>query len=213
MLLEVIRIALGVLQANCYIAFDKQSRKGVIIDPGDSGDFILQEIVKREIKPIAVIATHGHFDHILAATHLTLTLQIPFFMNRRDEFLLERMQDSSRRFTKVAEDLPPKINESQNEGNEIIVGRTFFKVFETPGHTPGSISLYSPGERVVFVGDLVFSDASIGRSDFEYSDQKSLSKSLKRILKLPGKTTVYSGHGEESSIAKLKVLLKKSNFV
>ena len=211
--LTVITLTLGPLQSNCYLAFDKGSRGAIIIDPGDAPDYILQEIGRRELKPLAIVATHGHFDHILAATHLMLALDIPFLMNKRDEFLLARMISSSKLATGVGEDLPPIITKYLKNGDKIKIGNSFFSVLATPGHTPGSVSLYSMKGSLVFVGDLVFSDGSIGRYDFRYSEKDNLLNSLRKILKLPSETKVYSGHGEDSSIGALRVLLKNSNFV
>jgi len=213
MAIGVIKLTLGALSTNCFIVYDKSGRQGIIVDPSDSGEFITKELSEKEIKPIVIVATHGHFDHILAATHLTLTLKISFEMSKKDEFLLEKMQDSSFRFTGNAEDIPPKIGKSLKNGDKIVFGQSSLEVLETPGHTPGGISLYSKEDNLCFSGDLVFSDGSIGRYDFSYSEREKLIKSIKKILKLPARTKIFCGHGEDTSVSFLRVLLKKRKFV
>ena len=213
MAIGVVKLTLGALSTNCFLVYDKSGRQGIIVDPSDSGEFITKELTEKEIIPIAIVATHGHFDHILAGTHLALTLKIPFEMNKKDEFLLDKMQDSSFRFTGNAEDVPPKIGRSLKNGDKIVLGQSSLEVLETPGHTPGSISLYSKEDNLCFSGDLVFSDGSIGRYDFSYSEKDKLLKSVDKILKLPARTKLFCGHGEDTSVSLLRVLLKNRKFV
>jgi hydroxyacylglutathione hydrolase len=208
MALVVKSFSLGQLGANCYIIFDKLTHEGIILDPGDEGDFIFQELEKYEVRVLSIVASHGHFDHILAASHLQLVLNTAFLMNKKDEFLLERMAKSSSYFTGIASDLPPIITQPLTSRSYIKLGKEKLRVIETPGHTPGSISLYSSRSSVIFVGDLIFSDGSIGRYDFEYSSKPLMIKNIKKVLRLPKTTTVYSGHGDSSTLGSLKKLSK-----
>jgi len=212
MTFQVITLTLGALNTNCYIVYDTDKKDAIIIDPADEGDFILQKIQENELHPILIVATHGHFDHILASTHLTLTLRVPFYMNKKDEFLLARMNSSSIRFTKLKADLPPNKVVNLQGGENFKLGKMIFKVLEAPGHTPGSICLYNPVSKILFAGDLIFSDGSIGRCDFKYSDKKSMNKSLRSISKLPGQTIVYSGHGKPDSLKNIRNLSKHEIF-
>lgn len=158
-------------------------------------------ISDEDVTPIKVIATHGHYDHVLAAGELKLAYQIPFLMHKADEFLLKRMRVSAAHFSQISADPPPKVDEYLEEGFKIqITNHQSLITFPTPGHTPGSISLYAKEANLVFVGDVIFAGGLVGRTDFDYSSLRDLQKSIEKLLKLPAATTVYSGHGEETTI-------------
>ena len=200
-MIRVLRLPVGQLQTNCYLVIEED--KCIIIDPGDDADYIMRKISDEKVKPTIIIATHGHYDHILSATELKLTYQIPFLMHQDDEFLLKKMRSSAAHFGKIAADPPPKVDKYLREGKKIVSGHLSFDIMHTPGHTPGSVSLYSKKGKSVFVGDLIFAGGGVGRVDFAYSNPVDLKKSAKKILKLPRSTKVYPGHGEVTSIAAL----------
>lgn len=195
--MRVVCLQVGQLQTNCYFAWDENDFEAVIIDPGDDGDFIIQKIINLELHPKLILTTHGHFDHVLAVTELRLAFKIPFLMHQADLFLIKRAGETARYFTSIDADplLPPDNFFTQNM--VIKFGKESLKVIETPGHTPGSVSFYSPG--ILFSGDTLFCH-SVGRTDFSYSSQPLLKKSIKKLLRLPRETTVYPGHGEETTI-------------
>lgn len=201
---EIISLSVGQLQTNCYIVIEKSSKKALIIDPGDDADFIQRKISDDRLVPIGICATHGHFDHVMGVTELRLAYQIPFHICAKDIFLLKSLQSSVRYFLHIESDpiYPP--DKLLREGSVIKVGSIPFSILETPGHTPGSISLYSSSQKILFVGDLMFENGSIGRTDFSYSDYSKLRKSLHMVLQYPPDTLVYSGHGGVSTIAKEK---------
>ncbi|MCX6792252.1 MAG: MBL fold metallo-hydrolase [Candidatus Gottesmanbacteria bacterium] len=175
------------MAANCYLVDDS------IIDPGDDAEYILSHL---KIPPSRIIATHGHFDHIMAAYALQLSFNIPFLMHKDDAFLVGKMQQSARHFLNITPDPPPNITAYIHDGDKI-AGLT---VLHTPGHTPGSISLYSQKNSVVFSGDTIFAEGAVGRTDHEYSNAAALSRSIKKILTYPSKTKLLSGHGAETII-------------
>lgn len=196
--MKIERFVLGPLNTNCYLVYDETCLEGVVIDPADEGDFISQKILDLGVAPKFITATHGHFDHLLAALELKLNFNIPFLLHKADLPLLIRTQDSARYFTGLKVDPPPQIDHFLKEGEVIAFGQEKLKVIETPGHTPGSISFFSKG--VLFSGDTLFCQG-VGRTDFSYSSQKKLVKSLKeKVFVLPDKTCVYPGHGEETTI-------------
>lgn len=195
--LSVIKQTVGPFEENCYIVFDPQGKEGIIIDPGDASDFIAQTVSEKEIRIKSIIATHGHSDHTSAIFELQLLLNVPFYMNPKDKFLLPKGKFGNNPVIK-----PLK------EGDKIKVGRYSLKVSEVPGHTPGSVFLYDNKSNLIFVGDVIFSDGSLGRYDFYYSRKEILFKSVANILKLPGTLRVYSGHGEEGELGEIKALLK-----
>ena len=207
-------LAVGQLSTNCYLVYD--AGEGVIIDPADEADFIAETVQKLGFKPKAIISTHGHFDHNLAAGELQMIFNIPFLIHKSDEFLFDKNNDSASYWLKrKINHIEPQKIEFLKQGDIIEFGKSRLKVLETPGHTPGSICLISdnkqtsgePVESILFSGDLIFKNA-VGRSDFSYSDEKELKKSLEKILKLPENTIVYPGHGEKTTIREEKLIIK-----
>ncbi|MBI2065920.1 MBL fold metallo-hydrolase [Candidatus Woesebacteria bacterium] len=206
-MLSIKRLPLGTMAANCYLVYDAKG-SAIIIDPGDEAEFISRIILEKGLRPQKIIATHGHFDHILAAPELKLAFGIPFYASKKDSSLISKMPERAKRFLGETP-LPLKIDSNIKEGDRIRVGKYVFEVLETPGHTPGSICLFEKKERALFVGDLVFRDGSVGRYDFPYSDKARLYKSVKKILGFPDKTILYPGHGEEVLIKELKEVRHK----
>ena len=93
-------LIVGSLATNCYIVVDQKNAVCAIIDPGDDTDYITQALAELQVKPVSIIATHGHFDHILAAGELQVLYKIPFYIHHKDIFLVERMQESGQFFLK-----------------------------------------------------------------------------------------------------------------
>ncbi|MBI4991211.1 MBL fold metallo-hydrolase [Candidatus Gottesmanbacteria bacterium] len=203
-MLNILTLSVGQLQTNCYLVFGKKSHSSLIIDPGDDADYIIKVLSDKKIKPIGIVATHGHFDHLLAVTELKLTFQIPFYLTQKDEFLLKNMRASAKHFLGIDADPPADVDKFIKQGDFFALDNTRLEVMETPGHTPGSICLYNKSESIIFCGDLLFSGGGVGRSDFSYSDNLLLSKSLEKILKLPKNTRVYPGHGQKFWLADWK---------
>ena len=184
--MRVETLVVGQMATNCYIA------DGIIIDPGDDAEYIISHL---KTDPTMIVATHGHFDHIMAACALQLAYNIPFVMHKEDAFLLDNMRSSAKHFLGLSTvDPPPKISKFIQDG-EKIAGLT---VVHTPGHTPGSISL--AGDGVIFSGDTIFAGGAVGRTDFSYSEPVKLSESVRIILRRPAKTRLLSGHGEETTV-------------
>lgn len=195
---EIVKLTVGQLKENCYLLYCKSTKECLIIDPGEAGEYISSEIQKRSLKPIKIIATHGHFDHISAATYLKLNFKVPFLINKKDEFLVQRMQETSIHFSKIDPGPNPQIDNYLEPGDKLKIGKKQVKVMETPGHSPGSVSFYLPG--MIFVGDVLFKNGQRGSSEFKYQNKSTLRKSIKKILSLPENTIIYSGHGEPTVV-------------
>lgn len=204
--MKVISLPVGQMQANCYLIYGELPGDTLIIDPGDDADYIERIISDHKLNPIKIIATHGHFDHILAVTELKLAYNIPFLINQKDEFMVENMKKSAKHFLGIDVDPPPEIDEYLKDGDKLTDGNIELEVVETPGHTPGSICLYLPREKLILTGDTLFAGGGVGRADFSYSSSQDLGNSLKKIFKLPAKTTIYPGHGRESTLGEEKTL-------
>jgi len=199
--MEVVKLPVGQLQSNCYLIWQKGDSDAIIIDPGDDADFITRRINDLDLTPSQIVATHGHFDHIMAALELQLAFNIPFLIHEKDQFLLNRQRSTALHFTKVDPGPPPSKIQYIKEGTKLMLKNMSFDILHTPGHTPGSVCLYSEDNDKIFVGDLIFSSGGVGRTDLSYANPIDLSKSIKKILDLPEQTVIYSGHGDESIIA------------
>jgi glyoxylase-like metal-dependent hydrolase (beta-lactamase superfamily II) len=208
MKINIKSLSLGALEANCYLVWDTE-RNAVIIDPGDEADFIIQTLESLDLSPQAIIATHGHFDHVMAALELKLAYKIPFYMHRADEFLLDRMPGTAMHFINFDPGPPPDVDIYLNDKSKLKILSCELKIIHTPGHTPGSVSIYIKETKAVFVGDLVFSDNLRGRTDFSYSDKGKLVDSIELIRKLPKETIIYPGHGESFTLRRKRTQREK----
>lgn len=198
--LQILSFSLGEQGTNCYIVSDKKKEEAVIIDPADAGEFLVEKVSQNELSVTKVVATHGHFEHLLAATYLQLSLKAPFFIHKKDEFLLKRLEESAKHFLGRDPGPKPKISGYLKEGQKIKIGELSIKVIHTPGHTPGSVTFLV--ENAAFVGDLVFAGGAVGRTDFKYANEKDLNESIGKIFDLPKETLILPGHGQSSVIAK-----------
>lgn len=199
---DVVSLPVGQMAANCYIVSDKKTGETVIIDPGDDAQYLIDEIQKRLLRPTFVVATHGHFDHIMGVAEVHSAFGIPFLIHTEDEFLLKTISDSVRHFLgKNISVIQPSVSGNVMEGSSIVLGENTLTCIEVPGHTPGSIAIVSDDDHIMFVGDTIFSAGSVGRTDFSYSDKQSLLQSIQRILTYPGQTRLFPGHGESTTVA------------
>lgn len=192
---DMVRIetySLGELAANCYIVhFDGTC---VVIDPGDSAEFIAQKIEESKHKLVAIIATHGHFDHVMVVGELQLSYNVPFFVHEKDMFLIHRIAQTAQHFLSYKPVVIPPKNIHDFSHNAFSSICPFFSVLHTSGHTPGSVCLSMKVERALFTGDTVFAQG-VGRYDFSYSSKKLLYESLEKIYAFSPETEIYPGHG------------------
>lgn len=195
--MQISKYSLGQLQENCYFLVDEKDC--LLIDPGDGADFILEKLQRENLNLVGILATHGHFDHIMAVGEIQLSCDVPLYIHKDDLFLVKRLNETAEYFLGYnPASLPPKQLSYLMAGTLEI--RNFkFKILYTPGHTPGSCCFYFEPEGVIFTGDTLFKDG-IGRYDFSYSDKKLLNHSLRTLFTLPPDTIVYSGHGEKTTM-------------
>ncbi|MCX6732845.1 MAG: MBL fold metallo-hydrolase [Candidatus Roizmanbacteria bacterium] len=195
---------LGELQANCYLL--EHEGEALIIDPADDSSFLLEEVLRRNLKLVALLGTHGHFDHVMAVGEIQMSFNVPFYIHKKDQFLIDRLENTAEHFLGHKQIIiPPKLIEHIQSG-EFQISNFKFNILHTPGHTPGGLSFYFPEEKEVFTGDTLFAGA-IGRTDLSYSNKKDLWSSLKLLLALPEETTINAGHGESSYIGQEKAIL------
>lgn len=195
--MDIHTFPVGQMQANCYICVDEKTQKSLIIDPGDDATYILDQIIRLNITPIGIVATHGHFDHIMGAFEIQIALDIPFYLHRDDWFLLNTMAGSAKHFLGISYcDPAPQNPIDLSTISSIPFGNSEFSLLHVPGHTPGSIALFDKKDLKILSGDVLFAQGGRGRTDFLYSNNKDLLNSLERIFCLPENTVVYPGHGD-----------------
>lgn len=197
-------LTVGILQANCYLLADENVRQAAIIDPGGDGEMIQSVIEGEKWKPVALINTHGHIDHIAANAWLKKRYDVPLLIHGKDAISLT---DTSFNLgiPGLGSVASVPADRDLSDGDEIRVGSLRLEVIFTPGHSPGSICLLLPrsGEPdVVFTGDTLFA-GGIGRTDFPGGSMAILMNSIKaRLLTLPDRTIICPGHGPASTIGR-----------
>lgn len=209
--MKIITLPVGQMKTNCHILYDAQ-KNATIIDPGADAEYIQNTISRLELKPFVIIATHGHFDHVGAVNDLKFNFKIPFTIHKLDKPLLGRARASSIRFTGFDPGPTPLVDFYLNKELEPEIKKFPLRFLHTPGHTPGSICLWLDKTSNIFVGDLIFAGGAVGRTDFSYSNEEDLYKSIKRIGDIVKDNFVfYSGHGEMDTFGNFKKDLKKAN--
>ncbi len=189
-------LTVGPLQENTVLYIDEETGKAAVIDPGAEGERIIFAL--DSFSPEVILATHGHLDHIGQVGFLRRELDIPFYMNKRDEFLINN--DIFPGFSEMIDAYPcPKPDKYISEGDIIKIGNSQLKVIETPGHTPGGVCFFDEKNKVLIAGDTLFR-GSVGRTDLPGGNSEELMKSLKRLMELPEDTVVYCGHGPSTTI-------------
>jgi glyoxylase-like metal-dependent hydrolase (beta-lactamase superfamily II) len=196
----VVQLPVGSLQANCYIAGCETTRAGVIIDPGDEADRIL-EVVKTHGLTIAhILLTHAHFDHIAACAAVAEATGAPLSMHRDDLPLLKAGGGAA--WWGLPTPAYKEPDRWLEEGDTISFGNHTLNVLFTPGHAPGHISFYEAEAGIIFAGDVLFA-GGIGRTDLPGGSYEVLMNSInEKLMVLPDKTVVCSGHGPTTSIGR-----------
>ena len=190
------RLVLGELETNCYLIW-AENGVGIIVDPADEADRILDEASSLGLSIVAVVLTHVHFDHMLAAEAVCRETGAHLYVGAGDEDALgDPIRNLSGWFSPENKVTLPT-DRLLHEGDVLTFGEESFSVLETPGHTPGCICLLSG--NTLISGDTLFRN-SIGRLDFPGGDTNAMIASLKRLIALPEDTQVYSGHGPSTTI-------------
>ena len=196
-------LPVGILQCNCSIFGDEQSREAVVIDPGDEIDQILAVLAKHKLRVKAIIITHAHIDHIGGAQKLKAVTGAPVYMNAKDQELYDQLDMQAGWLGMPTPERTP-IDVAAREGDTMKLGPAEFHVLDTPGHTQGSISLWIPAENKLIAGDTLFLD-SIGRTDLPGADYQQILRSIHdKYFALPDETVVVPGHGPVTTLGREK---------
>lgn len=191
-------LVVGPVQTNCYFLFDEDSRECVIVDPGDEAQRIQEYIEKKSLKVVAILLTHGHFDHIMAVEEIRKVYGVSVYASEEEREVLEspdkNLSIQMRAYLSIEADCWLK------DGEEIkLLGQTI-RCILTPGHTFGGMSYYLPKAGILFSGDTLFEE-SVGRTDFPTGSTSTLIRSIReKLFVLPDAVRVYPGHGMMTSI-------------
>jgi hydroxyacylglutathione hydrolase len=216
-------LPVGMLQCNCHIVGDPQTREAIVIDPGDDAARILEVIERHHLKVTAIAVTHTHIDHVVGLRRVHEATGAPIYLHA-DDLDLYRMLDVQATWLGWKTPEVTRIDQLVREGDVIRWGRYEAQILHTPGHTPGSICLYMPsdmpeapadastakstmrGTAQLFAGDTLFA-GSIGRTDLWGGSFTGIINSIKgKLLELPDATIVYPGHGETTTIGKERAM-------
>jgi len=194
-------LPVGMLQCNCSIFGDEESREAVVIDPGDNIEDIVAVLERHELTVKAIIITHAHIDHIGGAAKLKTLTGAPVYMNQNDSELYDQL-DMQASWLGVKRPARTKIDSDARDGDKLRLLNTDFQVLHTPGHTQGSISVWIPAENKLIAGDTLFRD-SIGRTDLPGGDGRQILRSIQdKLLTLPDTAVVVPGHGPNTTIGR-----------
>ena len=190
-------------QENTYILSD-ETKACLIVDPGNNNERENEKISKyidqNDLKPVLIVNTHGHVDHLLGVKYLQDTYHVAFAMHGDDAFMLPNIAMQGRLYGFDIQE-GPKIDIDVANERTIRFGTSELEILHVPGHSPGHIALYSPVSGFVIVGDVLFM-GSIGRTDLPGGDYKQLMTSIiGKLLPLGGGVTVYPGHGRPTTIS------------
>lgn len=193
-------LPVGMLGCNCSILGDPATREAMVIDPGDDIDQITAILDRQQLTVKMIIITHAHIDHIGGAQKLRALTGAPVYMNENDSFLADNLAMQAA-WLGIETPQNPGIDTPAREGDVLRAGSIQAQVIHTPGHTPGSISLFLPAENKLIAGDTLFK-GSIGRTDLPGGDFRTIMMSIRdKLYTLPETTIVIPGHGEPTDIA------------
>lgn len=191
-------IVVGLFRENCYIVGSRRTGEAICVDPGDEPDQILALARDMGVRITKIACSHAHLDHIMAVRAVVEATGASFLLHPDDNKLAEQLPLVARQWLDADVQPPPKPDFPLRHADDLEIAGIQLGVLHTPGHTPGSISLYGGG--MLFSGDTLFR-GSIGRTDLPGGDSRQIIRSIAdRLLALPDDTIVLPGHMEETTI-------------
>ncbi|NCD32511.1 MAG: MBL fold metallo-hydrolase [Spartobacteria bacterium] len=195
----------GPFEENCYLISHKASRTMLIIDPGADAEDIMDAVAEKKATVTGYLLTHGHADHIGALHSCWQKHPAPIYLHPEDQAWAFTAQNAIPPFYPAP--LKAAYTFLTPKDNQLEIGHFTFSLMHTPGHTPGGVIFLFDEGQTAFTGDTLFR-GSVGRTDLPGGSSRTLTTSLKKLVALSSSTTIYPGHGPESTIG----LEKQTNF-
>ena len=196
--LEMQQCVLGQVFTNCYFLKNKETGELLIVDPGDYAEKVFQKVSLMQGKPVGILLTHGHFDHIMAVKEVKEKYQIPVYACRQEEAMLAEPTINMTAVYGSACSIKPEV--LLDDGQIFEAAGFSIQMFHTPGHTKGSCCYYIKDEGVLVSGDTLFC-GSVGRTDFPGGSSAEIVRSLHKLVDtLPEDTEVFPGHDASTTI-------------
>ncbi len=194
------------LNNNAYLVWDEKTNEAIVIDPAQGSDKLLEFTIEKNLNIRGIVNTHYHFDHVFENAKIKKSMNAAVMMHKKDVPYYEKDDMSEKmnngKFERTT------VNAELRETDLIKFGQEQLTVMHTPGHTEGSICLYSNKHGIMFTGDTLFA-GTYGRVDLPGSDADKMKKTLARLADFPTGTKIYPGHGKETTIEKELEWLKK----
>ena len=196
--LEMQQCVLGQVFTNCYFLKNKETGELLIVDPGDYAEKVFQKVSLMQGKPVGILLTHGHFDHIGAVDKLKERYDLTVYASEAEK---DTITDTTKNLTSYfGEPFTVTPDVYLKDGQEIEIAGILMNMILTPGHTEGSCCYYLPNHGLLFSGDTLF-QASRGRTDFPGGSDSQIINSIKtKLLVLPDETVVLPGHMDSTKI-------------
>jgi hydroxyacylglutathione hydrolase len=189
----------GMIQTNC-ILLSKDNGDTLVIDPGADAESLLEILDTGELKVVGYPLTHGHYDHVLALHAMHAARPAPCYMHPLDlAWAFTPRNQNPPWYTQPDPKEVPEISPAWETDGTFDLGGFSFETLHLPGHSPGSVGFYFPGDHLLIGGDVLFK-GSMGRTDLPGGDGAALYASLRRLAELPPETVVIPGHGPDTTI-------------
>lgn len=184
-----------------YLVFDDKTRRGVIVDPSMDVGALATRMKRERMEPVAILLTHGHFDHICGIPLLQMGRDLPVWIHEGDAPMLQSDGSLNGALLFGQEWEPIEPDRLLQDGEEIAIDGLRLRVIHTPGHSPGGVTVDVNDGEALIVGDALFKDG-VGRTDLPGCDPRALIESLRRISALHEDAPVLPGHGAETTLAR-----------
>ncbi len=197
-MVDINHLVLGPVATNIYIVSNQETKEAVLIDPAERGRLIFETLNEMGLSCVAVLLTHGHFDHVTGLKSFNENAHAPVYACEAERELLadSRLNCSADGLGLGASDVQADVDHFLKDGEEFDAAGLHWKMLWTPGHTVGSCCYYLESENALFSGDTLFA-GSIGRTDLPTGSMQELLRSLReKLTVLPDSTEVFPGHGE-----------------
>jgi hydroxyacylglutathione hydrolase len=198
--MKIEQYCVGQVATNCYFAINGETKEMLVIDPGDSAKMLADKINQEGLKPQAILLTHGHFDHVMAAEELAGIFGVKIYAHEKEQDTLENPGKNVSLMVGGRDAYHADVYVKDGEVLELAGMKV--KVLHTPGHTAGGCCYYLEEEGALFSGDTLFCQ-SVGRTDFPGGSMSEIVRSIKeKLMALPDEVRVYPGHMDLTTIGK-----------